>query len=155
MEQLPSIRDYLQSLQGTEAGTFPSNEVEQAQAAFDACVDQIKTFRDKHIQIVTRYILIQARRAAETGQERVTGPGYHGMGPNADQVIRVTAATPLNIAEVVKKDAMVKSDGLRDRDGSSSPPLESSSDRGTGGTDILPFLKQSRDETRDSMIKKP
>ena len=116
----------------------------------------MKTFRDKHIQIVTRYILIQARRAAQTGQENVTGPGYHGMGPNANKVILGPSISPSNLDEIVRTDAMVKSDGLGDNSDATTRDTNgdaaSSTDRGTGGTDIMPFLKQSRDETRDTKL---
>lgn len=79
--------------------------------AYDACLSMLRTMRDKHIQIVSRYIIIQSREA-----QRQTRP-----------------AAPRNLANV-RQD---KSDKKM---------------RGTGGTALIPFLKQARDETGEPAI---
>lgn len=84
-----------------------SKESEELVLAFDAAVAMLSAFRDKHIRIVTRYIIIQASKKS-------------------------------------KADSSVKRTGLAgqfDKDNSKKEL------RGTGGTSLLPFLKQCRDET--------
>lgn len=70
--------------------------------AYDACLAMLKSFRDKHIQIVTRYIILQANK------KRV-------------------------------KSRALRSGLSKDQE---NKPL-----KGTGGTALIPFLKQCRDET--------
>lgn len=72
--------------------------------SFDACLAMIKSFRDKHIQIVTRYIILQAKKTNKLGSSSTL------------------------------------------RSGLSKKKKE---EKGTGGTSLLPFLKQCRDETGD------
>jgi indoleamine 2,3-dioxygenase len=79
--------------------------------AYDASVAMLKTFRDKHIRIVTRYIVIQAQKE-------------HNMG--SANVQKNTLRAGLAKVDNSKKDNVL---------------------RGTGGTALLPFLKQCRDET--------
>lgn len=77
--------------------------------AYNLAVQRLREFRDVHIQIVTKYIIIPSRRI----------PSSQGGG--------------LNLAVVSTNDK--------------------SKLKGTGGTDLVPFLKQSRDETRDATIE--
>ncbi|ODQ81436.1 hypothetical protein BABINDRAFT_159729 [Babjeviella inositovora NRRL Y-12698] len=74
--------------------------------SYDSCLAMLKAFRDKHIQIVTRYIIIQAQLAARSGSSSTLRSG------------------------------LAKSKDVKDA-------------KGTGGTSLLPFLKQCRDETGD------
>ncbi|CAI8510248.1 unnamed protein product [Pichia kudriavzevii] len=76
--------------------------------AYDACVAMLKAFRDKHIRLVTRYIVIQARKESDLGSASVQ-----------KSTLRAGLAKG-------GKDKVL---------------------RGTGGTALLPFLKQCRDET--------
>jgi indoleamine 2,3-dioxygenase len=141
LESAPSIRGYLMDHQKQCPDNSSGNGVEDAIKAFDACVDAMRNFRDKHIQIVTRYIIIQARRAVQTGQEIVSRPGYHGMGPDATKVIKLADEEMMNRPV----DGLVQNDGL-------GLLVANDSDRGTGGTNIIPFLKQSRDETASATL---
>lgn len=75
--------------------------------SYDACLAMLKLFRDKHIQITTRYIVLQAKRAASMGSL------------------------------------------LTIRSGLAKQKKNSAAEKGTGGTSLLPFLKQCRDETGD------
>lgn len=77
--------------------------------AYDASVAMLKIFRDKHIRIVTRYIVIQAQKEHNMGSENVQ-----------KNTLRAGLAKNQNKDNVL---------------------------RGTGGTALLPFLKQCRDET--------
>ncbi|WPK25031.1 hypothetical protein PUMCH_002330 [Australozyma saopauloensis] len=75
--------------------------------SYDACLAMLKLFRDKHIQLVTRYVVLQAKRAPSMGSLQTLRSGL----------------------------AKQKQEGAKER--------------GTGGTSLLPFLKQCRDETGD------
>lgn len=87
--------------------------------AYDACLSMLRVMRDKHIQMVSRYIIVQSREANRA--PRSTSP-------------RDTAPAPTNLANVR---AGEKSDKKL---------------RGTGGTALIPFLKQARDETGEPAI---
>ena len=78
---------------------------ERLQAAFTAATEALTVFRNKHIQIVTRYIILPARSGRKDG--------------------------PQNLA-------------------SSSSKKNGEELTGTGGTTLVPFLKQSRDETSEA-----
>ena len=82
-------------------------EQERLQQTFTAATDALTVFRNKHIQIVTRYIILPSRQ------------GKMGGGPQ-------------NLASSSLKKG--KEEELT----------------GTGGTTLVPFLKQSRDETSEA-----
>ena len=92
--------------------------------AYDSCLAMLRGFRDKHIQIVSRYIIIQAKNAKKANTET---PGLIGKVISND----TATAQKANLAstEATKK-------GLT----------------GTGGTALIPFLKQTRDETGEPAI---
>lgn len=75
--------------------------------SYDAALAMMKLFRDKHIQIVTRYIVLQAKQSQKLGSSTTLRSG---------------------LARRKKEE------------------------RGTGGTSLLPFLKQCRDETGDPAV---
>ncbi|KAL4791665.1 Indoleamine 2,3-dioxygenase [Aspergillus venezuelensis] len=81
--------------------------------AYNAAVMALGCFRDKHIQIVTRYIIMAAK-----------------MPPPADTPKRTNLASS---TQTVMKDSDEK---------------VSAGVSGTGGTDLIPFLKQTRDDTK-------
>lgn len=83
--------------------------------AYDACLSMLRAMRDKHIQIVSRYIIVQSRGARRASQS--TGSDL----PSATNL--ATAAPP-----------------------------DKKKLRGTGGTALIPFLKQARDETGEPAI---
>ncbi|KAK3301738.1 Indoleamine 2,3-dioxygenase [Chaetomium strumarium] len=85
--------------------------------AFQTATKALAEFRNKHLQLVTRYIIIPSRQ------------------PNG--------CTGLNLATVSSK--LRSEPGVEGRQGST--PKARGELTGTGGTELLPFLKQSRDET--------
>ncbi|OAQ75018.1 Indoleamine 2,3-dioxygenase subfamily [Purpureocillium lilacinum] len=89
--------------------------------AYDACLAMLSAFRDKHISIVTRYIINPSReaRARSRGREDMDAPPRK----------RVNLATAGKLAQ------------------------EKGSQRGTGGTALIPFLKQARDETGEPAVE--
>ncbi|KAK9331655.1 Indoleamine 2,3-dioxygenase [Lipomyces starkeyi] len=85
--------------------------------AYDACLAMLRSFRDKHIQIVSRYIILQAKKPTSTAPAPVHTPESPGL-------------------------FTTKRDGL-----ATVVVNDKKNARGTGGTALLPFLKQARDET--------
>jgi indoleamine 2,3-dioxygenase len=83
--------------------------------AYDACLAMLQAFRDKHIAVVTRYVVMKSRE---------TPPWTR------DESIKYRQ----NLALASK-----------DKKGKNNL-------RGTGGTALLPFLKQARDETSEPAI---
>ncbi|POR36320.1 Indoleamine 2,3-dioxygenase [Tolypocladium paradoxum] len=87
--------------------------------AYDACLAMLSAFRDKHIAIVTRYIINPSREARARSRSR-----------NRELAPRKR----LNLATASRK--------AQDR-----------GQRGTGGTALIPFLKQARDETGEPAVE--
>lgn len=91
--------------------------------AYDACLAMLRAFRDKHIQMVSRYIIVKSRESARSAS------------PSA-----ASATTP-------HKPERVNIASARTAEGNEKKGL-----RGTGGTALIPFLKQARDETGEPAI---
>lgn len=105
---IANIREYVESRRDDRA----------LSTAFDACLAMLRAFRDKHIQIVSRYIILKSRESRS--HERSLSPKH------APQ--RINLATS-RAADTDKKKLT-----------------------GTGGTALIPFLKQARDETGEPAI---
>ncbi|KAL9100321.1 MAG: hypothetical protein Q9163_004284 [Psora crenata] len=90
--------------------------------AYDACLGMLRALREKHMQMVSRYIVIQSH------ESRNAGTLSPRAAPNPLQ--------PLNLANAHKNGARPGSKKLR----------------GTGGTALIPFLKQARDETGEPAV---
>lgn len=82
-----------------------TEDQQRLREVYTAATDALSIFRNKHIQIVTRYIILPSRQSAKGGRQ--------------------------NLA-------------------SSSTDKDRQELTGTGGTKLVPFLKQSRDETSDA-----
>jgi len=76
------------------------------QGAYDSCLKALYLLRDKHIRIVSRYIILPSQQKS--------------------------LSVPPELLESVHANSTL------------APPM---SLRGTGGTNLIPFLKQTRDET--------
>lgn len=85
--------------------------------AYDACLAMLSAFRDKHIAIVTRYIITPSRQARVRSRSR---------SPHATR-------DKLNLAVASQRGGQKQ--------------------QGTGGTALIPFLKQARDETREPAVE--
>lgn len=83
--------------------------------AYDACLAMLSAFRDKHIAIVTRYIITPSREVRARSRSR-------------------SRQGRVNLAFASQK---AKDQGQK----------------GTGGTALIPFLKQARDETGEPAIE--
>lgn len=108
VERVANIRQYVNSRRHDRALVI----------AYDACLAMLRALRDKHIQIVSRYIIIKSRESRS--HSRSLSP-------------KEAANQRLNLANTVRR--------------GNSKKL-----RGTGGTALIPFLKQARDETGEPAI---
>ncbi|KAL9129248.1 MAG: hypothetical protein Q9217_002260 [Psora testacea] len=107
-----NIREYVDSHRSDRSLTI----------AYDACLAMLRALRDKHMQMVSRYIVVKSR---ESRHPRSLSPR---AAPNQPQ--------PLNLANAHRNDTQPGSKKLR----------------GTGGTALIPFLKQARDETGEPAV---
>lgn len=85
-------------------------------AAYNNVVAALSGFRDKHIQLVTRYIILPSRMPR--------------LPQDGDRVSIASASTKLASIAPATQDLV-----------------------GTGGTKLIPFLRMSRDETRDTAVR--
>ena len=83
--------------------------------AYNTCLEQLVLYRKKHLQIVSRYIVVPSRAYTQPAQNQ-TEPGTAGRVPAANDEL------------------------------STRPTL------GTGGTAPVEFLKQVKDETKESVL---
>ncbi|KAF2103482.1 indoleamine 2,3-dioxygenase alpha type [Rhizodiscina lignyota] len=114
VERVANIRDYVERHRDNRALT----------TAFDACLAMLRSLRDKHIQMVSRYIIVKSRESRS--QTRSLSP-------------RHPAPKRLNLASAgASAGGAIKAGGKKLR--------------GTGGTALIPFLKQARDETGEPAI---
>ena len=100
--------------------------------AFDACIAMLSAFRDKHIQMVSRYVIIKSREAEKKDHDEA---GKNG----------VQAPTKVNLTHRTKPTATHPAD-----------PATSDKKKdlkGTGGTSLIPFLRQARDETGEPAVE--
>lgn len=98
--------------------------------AYDACLYMLRTMRDKHIQIVSRYIIVQSRQQSHTSSSSSSSS-------SAPSKTDTTAPSrPQNLANSRQNGSGGEKKNLR----------------GTGGTALIPFLKQARDETGEPAI---
>jgi len=117
VEGISNIRDFVEYHKSNRSLTV----------AYDACLAMLRSLRDKHIQMVSRYIIVKSRESrsmSRTRQDSSPDPA-----PRRGQGI-----------------ASISYD--RPQEGSQRKKKM----RGTGGTALIPFLKQARDETGEPAI---
>lgn len=108
VESVANIRDFVAS--NRKNGALVT--------AFDAALAMLRALRDKHIQMVSRYIVIKSRE---------TRSHSRSLSPQKATAQRVNIANTLQRGDSKKL-------------------------RGTGGTALMSFLKQARDETGEPAI---
>lgn len=102
-------------------------------SAYDKALDALTKFRSTHVQIVTRYII-------------------H---PSTAEKRRVAAAAALSGSpHFVRRlsQGMLLTETDQPRQGIAKDEASKKGLRGTGGTKLIPFLKQARDETMEPAL---
>lgn len=94
--------------------------------AFDACLAMLSALRDKHIQMVSRYIVIKSQQAKKDQQ---SNPEVTKQATKVKLAHRPRQDSKFNIEETAKKAL-----------------------KGTGGSSLIPFLRQARDETGEPAV---
>lgn len=107
VSEVANIREYIES----------NPRDTQLCLAYDACLAMLSNFRDKHIAIVTRYIITPSKQVRARSRSRSPEATRHRM----------------NLAVASRKNQ--------------------DNQRGTGGTALIPFLKQARDETGEPAVE--
>ena len=114
VSNVANIRDYVESHRLNRSLSI----------AYDASLAMLRSLRDKHIQMVSRYIIVKSRESRSHSRS---------ISPRS-------APQPVNLATANKKhDSKDGRLGIKKL-------------RGTGGTALIPFLKQARDETGEPAI---
>ncbi|KAI7857044.1 Indoleamine 2,3-dioxygenase [Circinella umbellata] len=178
LELAANLRSFMLQLEQHSKESLSTEET-MVLDAYNDCLTQLKVFRDKHVQIVTLYIVNQARKGPNIAhggfaiekkkpqeeQETTT------QDDDSDDVIHPTKKAKITAADhnvLYPQTALETSPGIRKGSLSAMvstmfPELglakhvdpKTGVVRGTGGTNVLPFLKQSRDETADTRIGFP
>jgi len=105
--------------------------------AFDACLSMLRALRDKHIAIVTRYIVLPSRE--ERARSRSRSP--------------TATRRPVNLASASRQVQATKPAAVHPQSPQHTPEQEKRKLRGTGGTALISFLKQARDETGEPAVE--
>ncbi|KAF9970189.1 hypothetical protein BGZ73_007193 [Actinomortierella ambigua] len=141
LTEVANIRQYVLDKSGSVPPEARSAEVAALVKVFDECVHQIKVFRDVHIQIVTLYIVMQANRGPS-----ISHGGFHpGQAAKAAPSAESSSDAKSNI--LYPQRVIFAPHGLAKKQEKGNNVV-----RGTGGTDVLPFLKQSRTETNEAKV---
>jgi indoleamine 2,3-dioxygenase len=102
--------------------------------AYDACLAMLSAFRDKHIAIVTRFIVVPSREVRARSRSR---------SPEATRQ-RLNLATASRAGHATQREQ---------RDSAAGARAGGKKLKGTGGTALIPFLKQARDETGEPAVE--
>ena len=111
--KVANIRDYVEAHTNNRELTL----------AYDACLAMLRAFRDKHINIVSRYIILKSRESRSLSRSKSP----------------VVERRKVDIASA-------------SRENKNDPAGKKKNLKGTGGTALIPFLKQARDETGEPAI---
>ncbi|KAG0238059.1 hypothetical protein BGW42_007613 [Actinomortierella wolfii] len=141
LTEVANIREYVLGKAAAEPVEARSAAVNALVNVFDECVHQIKVFRDVHIQIVTLYIVMQANRGPS-----ISHGGFH-PGQAAKAATSTESPADLKSNILYPQRVIFAPHGLAKKQEKGNNVV-----RGTGGTDVLPFLKQARTETNDAKV---
>lgn len=117
IESVANIKEFVQSRSAHQSLVV----------AYDACLAMLRALRDKHMQMVSRYIIVKSRESRSHSRGRAlsqTQSNSQADDPSSDRHGRTSS------------NALTKQKSLR----------------GTGGTALMAFLKQARDEVAEPVV---
>lgn len=186
LEEASNIRPYMLQLQEQHKNGNITDQETAIVDIYNGCLHQLKIFRDIHVQVVTLYVVNQARKgpniahggfAIEKKTEAAATPvattttttkASEQSAPSSPTIATPVTTTKKPVAghnDLYPQTQLGTSPGIRkdskaDKIFSKFPQLglartldkDAKVVRGTGGTNVMPFLKQSRDETADMKI---
>ncbi|KAF5342296.1 hypothetical protein D9611_002111 [Ephemerocybe angulata] len=157
------LREYVLANSSSATSDAPSEESKDSGAellqAYNAAVQALKVFRDKHMIIVALYIVGPARRAAAA--KAATSAFVPPAAPSATPTLSdatPTASTPSGGTSTHGTETHGKeTQNVETRGEARSEAEEEGKEvlKGTGGTDLVRFLKSVRDQTRGALITLP
>ncbi|KAI8646306.1 Indoleamine 2,3-dioxygenase [Parasitella parasitica] len=173
LEEAANIRPYILQLEENDKNGNISAQESDIVNAYNECLDQLKLFRDKHVQIVTLYIVNQARKGPNIAhggfaiekkqQELERAPEQPPQKTEKAASVKAPSATHNDLYPQTQLETQpgIRKDSKTDKVSQMFPqlglarklPSNAQVVRGTGGTNVMPFLKQSRDETADMKIR--
>ena len=101
--------------------------------AYDSCLAMLRALRDKHISIVTRYIVVPSRDMARARSRSRSPEAMRRAAPARPKTMNLALAST--------------------RGSAGNPQAQASKLKGTGGTALISFLKQARDETGEPAVE--
>ncbi|KAI9266443.1 Indoleamine 2,3-dioxygenase [Phascolomyces articulosus] len=173
LELAANLRSFVLQLEQQQKDNL-SPEESMILDVYNDCLTQLKVFRDKHVQIVTLYIVNQARKGPniahggfaiekkkqqqkqeqdDSTQDDSIHPSKKGKITTNDHNV-LYPQTALETSPRIRKGSLsaMVSDMFPELGLAKHVDPKTGVVRGTGGTNVLPFLKQSRDETADTRI---
>ncbi|KAI9226838.1 MAG: Indoleamine 2,3-dioxygenase [Piptocephalis tieghemiana] len=140
MAKVTNIRSFVSDL---EARSTRTNEDLQVIRAYDEAVAALSKFRSEHVRIVTMYIVIPARKGPARGGAPTIQVNQKDDDPSKDLPLSEDSSDPSSTQDKLKSI------------GGLARHVSGKVVRGTGGTDVIPFLKQMRDETLNTRVVPP
>ena len=115
---------------------------------YNCCIDALKRFRDAHMNIVHVYIIAQQRMIADGASER----GSSGGG----DLLRIgtSSESPKTGSQFVEQatgDTCINPSGTSPR-GKKKSLAGAAGGKGTGGTDLMKFLRPIRDSVKAAEV---
>ncbi|KAL1891290.1 Indoleamine 2,3-dioxygenase [Sporothrix stenoceras] len=127
VSDVANIRSYV--LANQAAGTNRPLSI-----AYDSCLAMLRALRDKHIAVVTRYIVVPSRDMARARSRSRSPEALRRAAPPTHR------PKTMNLALAATK---------TDNNGTATKKTL----KGTGGTALISFLKQARDETGEPAVE--
>jgi len=125
VQSVANLRDYVESHSGNRPLCV----------AYDACLSMLRSLRDKHIAIVTRYIVVPSREVRARSRS-----------PEATR-------RKLNLATASRQRHAPQGIAFSAPEQEGADGKKGSNLKGTGGTALISFLKQARDETGEPAVE--
>ncbi|KAK1774771.1 hypothetical protein QBC45DRAFT_454486 [Copromyces sp. CBS 386.78] len=144
-----AVMEMVETAAADHEGRELSEKEMELQKAFEDATRALANFRNKHLQIVARYIVIPSRQAVpeEYMYKKKKWKSACGDGETGEKVVNlasVSSGLQQGHGREGGKEDEEKKDGGHMHGPGPGPGPELT---GTGGTALLPFLKQTRDET--------
>lgn len=118
--------------------------------AYDACLAMLRALRDKHIQMVSRYIIVKSRESRSMSRTRRRESMAEAKSPERERA--PIAMRSKGIASIQYDMPTQKISTQNQQQQQQQLEQKKKKMRGTGGTALIPFLKQARDETGEPAV---
>ncbi len=140
---------------------FKGSILDALKVHFNACIASLQQFRDAHMKIVHVYIIAQQKMLDDSGANSTSSNGSGGsstapsgsMSPPRGDILR-TGVTDTPVSSGARKFMEAATgDPLIAKSGSGDSLAGAAGGKGTGGTDLMKFLRPIRDSVAKTHIK--